>query len=376
MIVFIFLFIVLFFSYLKSKELFLSQLILIFSSLLLSFLFTIEYSLTDLAFLNSDELVYTFSRGDVFDFEGKSSRLIWYFLNDLVFYYSGVYGWENKFLPMPFLLLFNFILHCSFPNVRNISFAIYLTPYFIFISVMDLRDVLIITMCFLAFFAYVYKKSYLFILSCLFLIFLRPFSLVLIVFPILIILVFSKDVSVLKRLLTVFLISVFSVFIFYIFNDKFNMYFYRISFLIEGGGNETLQGESMSFDPFSLFIYFMKFIFAPLPISLFERVIFEGGHELFGFTDDVIRATGQIVYYCSFLYLVFNFKNFILAFRSNVFSGNEKRMFFLVLCFSIFWVVVYTFFSLGDAHTRVKLVHMLCISIGCLFIYTFKKRLK
>ena len=367
---------ILIFSYLKDKVLFLNQVTILLSTLLLFFFFLTEFSLTDLNFLNSDELVYTYARGEVFNYENKSSRLVWYLLNDFIFYYSGSYNWENKILSLPFLLLLNYCLYVSFPNLKGVSYAIILTPYLLFISVMDLRDVLIILLCFSALSSYVYGRFILFFFACLLLVFLRPFAILMVVLPLLFLLLVSSNVKIYRKAIYLSLFIIFSSFFAYIFSDKVQMYIYRMTFFLDGGGNESLQGETISFDPLSLIEYFIKFVFAPIPLSLFDRAIFNGGHEVFGMTDDLLRGVGQVVFYFLVLYFLYNISSFKKVFRSGVFSNKEVKLLAGIILFSIIWVFIYTFFSLGDAHTRVKVVHMLCISICCIFIYNFKRELK
>ena len=93
-------------------------------------------------------------------------------------------------------------------------------------------------------------------------------------------------------------------------------------------------------------------------------------------TDDLLRGVGQVVFYFLVLYFLYNISSFKKVFRSDVFSNKEIKLLAGIILFSIIWVFIYTFFSLGDAHTRVKVVHMLCISICCIFIYNFKRELK
>ena len=367
---------VLIISYFKNKALFISQLFLLFCSVLFLFFFLVEFSLTDISFLNSDELVYTYERDVLFDYDNKSSRLIWYFLNDFIAYYSGGYTWENKILPLPFLLVLNYCLFVSFPNVKGVLYALPLTPYLIFISVMDLRDVLIILLCLSALSSYVYNRFVIFFFACFLLMFLRPFAIIMIVLPVFFLLLVSRDINFHKRFLYLLFICAFSLIVTYLFFDKIQSYSYRMTFFFDTGGSESLQGETISFDPLSIFKYFVKFIFAPIPFSLFDRAIFNGGHEVFGITDDLLRGVGQTVFYSLFLYLLSNIASFKRVFKSGLFSDREIKLLAAIILFSIIWVFIYTFFSLGDAHTRVKVVHMLCVSICCIFVYNSKKELK
>jgi len=361
-------------SYLRSNKLLRTQLLLLFLSLIMFSAFLFEHALTGVLILNSDELVYTFDRGELFDFEGKSSRLIWYFLNDSVYAYSGEYGIESKLLPISSLLFLNYILHVSFPTIDKISYAIFLTPYLIFISIMDLRDVLIISLCFSAFYCFIQRKFMFFLVACLLLIFLRPFVIPLIIIPIMIVSLFDSRVGFSSRFFTILLIGVIFSSLLFLFFEKANSYIYRFSFLIDGGLNESLQGEQLSLNPSSVVKYFGKFLFAPLPTSLLERVIVDGGHEVFGAVDDMVRAIGQFLYYILFAYLVCNLKVLFVLSKREIFPPNEIKLLQIFITFSLAWVCIYTLFSLGDAHTRIKLVHMICVTICSLFIYTYKRK--
>ncbi|MGZ9897680.1 hypothetical protein [Shewanella gaetbuli] len=334
--------------------------------------FSMEYSVGVVEYFNSDELGYTLLQKENFNYTDYPFRALWHFLNDLIYITGGGYSFANKLLALPFVILIQLVTYIAFDRNKAFLLLMLACPYFIYIGTMDLRDTLIVLLCFSSLYAAVHKRYYVLLLSILLLIFLRPFAIILVLIPIILfVLLFRKKVSFSKKVGGLIFISIMSVCISVIFSSIIDSYIYRVEYLLTAENATSLKGEPMDLSPRGVLIYILTWVFTPLPSSLLDRLLESGGHAVFGLTDDLVRLLHQIIYFSCLTYVVVNFRYFISSlFIGYRFLSEEANKFYqLLLAFTLSWSFVYILFTLGAAHSRIKIVftYFVVISAVCIF---------
>ncbi|HIP33141.1 MAG TPA: hypothetical protein EYG89_00025 [Bacteroidia bacterium] len=110
----------------------------------------------------------------------------------------------------------------------------------------------------------------------------------------------------------------------------------------------------------------VKHFFAPIPTSLFSRIFDSENWNMYGYLDDVYRLIYKSFIYFIFIYIIVNFH-----FIKKVFYKWKAEMYFLVI-FSLSNAVLYTFFSFGGGHERIKIFS----TVFLVFLYSAIKNLK
>ncbi len=335
-------------------------------------IFSLEYFAGSLHYFNSDELGYTLLQGNNFDYSEYPFRALWHFLNDLVYISGGGYSFANKLLALPFVIMIQLITYLAFDKKKAFILLMYLCPYFIYIGTMDLRDTLIILLCLTAFYASINKKYLLFSLSIILLMFLRPFTIVLILTPvILLVVIFRTKLSFYRKIGFAVLIFLMMIIISVVFSSVIDSYLLRVEVLLTPTNATSLKGEPIELSINGFITYISKWIFTPLPTSLLERLVESGGHNVFGFIDDFIRMIHQFFYFFCLIYTMLNVRYFLrgLFFGYTFLSEKANKFFLLLFSFNVLWSCVYILFALGSAHSRIKVVftYFIVISAVCIF---------
>jgi hypothetical protein len=364
----------------RYKELTGPVLLLIFISLGFVTLFSFEFALGRVEFFNSDEITYTINR-DLFQGTGtEKTRLLWFYLHDFIYWVDGEYGVANKLISLPFLVILLVIIYKSFDSRLIAIYPLFLSPYIIYMSTTALRDVVIITLSFyviynVAFNRYKSAFGVLFLaISLLGLSLLRPFAVVLIFLSLFTAyVVLKRSLSLFKRAAYFVIISGSAAFTAFIMLDTLTMYTYRLETTLLSIDEINLKGEAVTYSPFNIFWFLTKYLITPLPTSLMARLL-DGGHLVYGITDDFVRMVHQIIYFVASIYIFINLKLFVKnSLYGYKYLSNQANMFYRVLfVFTCQWAMIYTLFTEGGAHSRVKVVVTLFIVISSLLLYKDK----
>ena len=364
----------------RYRELTGPVLLLMFISLGFITLFSFEFALGRVEFFNSDEITYTINRNVFQDTSLEKTRALWFYLHDFIYWIDGEYGVANKLIALPFLVILLVIIYKSFDRESIAIYPLFLSPYIIYMSTTALRDVVIITLSFYVIYNFAfnrYKSAHglLFLaISLLGLSSLRPFTLILIFLSL-----FTAYI-VLRRSLTLFeratyfvTISGFSAITASLMLDDLTNYRYRLDVTLFSDNEFNLKSENVTYSPFNVFWFTLKYLITPLPSSLMERLL-DGGHLIYGITDDFVRMVHQTIYFAALIYIFINLKLFVTkSLYGYKFLSNQANMFYRVLLvFTCSWAMIYTLFTEGGAHSRVKVVVTLFIVISSLLLYKDK----
>jgi hypothetical protein len=113
----------------------------------------------------------------------------------------------------------------------------------------------------------------------------------------------------------------------------------------------------------------LKHIFAPIPFSLLDRLLYPDVTHPFITIDDLYRFTYRTGLYFFIFYLTFNAR---IALK---FIKNNRFLFFLILTMSILNIVTYSIFTGGGGHERNKILSAFIIFVVSSGIMAQKKLL-
>ena len=105
----------------------------------------------------------------------------------------------------------------------------------------------------------------------------------------------------------------------------------------------------------------VRYAVTPLPTSVAQRFL-EGGSELWGAIDDLVRLIHQTAYYLMSLYLVVNWRTALRQLRK-----LTRGQHVLILAFLTYWPI-YSFHSYGVTHQRVKLPLQFVVFLLCFLV--------
>lgn len=337
-------------------------------------LWGIEYSLGRFpSILINDEIHYVEKATQGFTI--SADRLLFYLINYWIIHYD-IYlgGLSLKLINIPIFASFLIILYKIF-NTKKIFWLSLLLPYIAMCATYNFRDLLVwfFTASSIYFFYKTHGRILLVIISIAGLYFLRP-----IFGAILITCFFITElygfVSALKR----GKIRIFFLFFLILFalsspillhQSEHILMRYTINCETGGARLDRVVAEGYaSGDRLQDFVIAVaRYTFAPMPHSLFRRLL-EGGSEEWGFVNDMIRVVHQFFYFMMLGYLALNVKWIYPILKS-----LSKMRVVLLLNFLIY-LPVYSIHLYGVSHQRLKIPFQIVIFIICMLIVELKRR--
>lgn len=376
MITFILLFIFCLIPFFKEKKTSLLFVLLVLQSIII-ILFLFEYSYGSIEYLISDGKRYFEESSDYIQ---DNDRKAWGLFNYFVKTYDYLPEVFIKFMNIPILFIFIFYLKKHFSVINYKLLLAY--PYLFFLSISNLRDILIwLSALFVVRFYFIKKSPIYFILSSILLIFLRPLMIVPILTFILGRLLYNnfikKGSSLSKKNkfkgLIFFVIIVGASFLFKEnIESRFNKVSYSLKYrFIENLGERLDERASGTIEANNLgeafFMGALRYVTTPLPTSKIKMLLSDKSEVKYGYFTEYLRVTGQIVYFFMMLYIAINFRKLIPVIKK--FSTGQAAYAFWL--FSFF--PIYAFYHFGTGHQRLKLPFQIFIFIIFIYVYRHKK---
>jgi len=306
-------------------------------------------------------------------------RATWGYINYFEKYYDVFGVYFAKFINIPLILIFNKLLQNLFQrNLWNINIILFL-PYYFYLGISNLRDVLIMIVLLLVISNFNKKEQKHKILTFVFLLTLytlRPF--IAVITLIVLSYYWSKRRMNKNYLSKAFYLSLAFGFIFLcylVFQSRISQYTYNLQYYLSEGLSDRVIGRDAEQlgDPTSPLFWVkahLRYIFTPMPHSLAINLLEHSSDLKYGLTSRVLRIINQLIYFGFIIYIFINFKKILKVLRT--LSIPMKS--FLLVCFT--YMPIYSIFHFGGVHQRTKLPFQVCIIIiGCL-IYKFNKTKK
>ncbi len=302
------------------------------------------------------------------------SRATWGYINYFEKHYD-IFGFTfAKILNIPLLLIFNKLLQNLFkPYLGKINIIFWL-PYFFFLGISNLRDILII-ISILSIITFFYKKQVkYYLLAMLFFLILytlRPFIALVLLFVIAYYL--TPRTRTKLQLMKYIVFFIFSTFlILETFSFKIDQYLYNLSYYLNEGLEERIElreaevlGKSQS--PLFWIKAHLRYVFTPMPHSIISSLNDGMQSFTYGLTSKVLRLINQLIYFGFLVYISLNFSKVYSAFK--VLNSSAKS--FLIVSVSYF--PIYSILHFGGVHQRTKLPFQVFIIIIGLLIWRYKK---
>ncbi len=380
MILFTTLFIIAFVIY-KSKKRIKSFFYISIVSFLVFIFFLFEYAQGDVSYLISDGYRYFFRPEDwIIDID----RALWGFVNYFEKYYDIGGAFFIKILNIPILLIFLIQLERTFKFIKEPYVYILVYPYLLFLSISNLRDILIWLFAILIFQQF-YKKTvksyFAAIIFGIGLYMLRPFMFATAFIAIIAVESFSlfsisKKISSRQKLFKLSLILFLGLSILSIYpliTDKVDSYFYNARYMLtEGFSERAIERKAdeiidVTNIPKSIIIGHIRYILTPVPTSLLKRLISNEFDFLnYGIVGEILRLINQINYYLIMILVLINFKSVIKTIQ--YFSREQKGFLLWLLAF----LPIYAVAHFGGSHQRLKLPFQIFLFI----IYVYATKIK
>lgn len=346
-------------------------------------LFIIEVGLTSLDYFVSDELIY---KSNIQQGVYHLDRYFWVVLNQHLLNIDIFGTVALKLVSIPVLFFTLYMLWSIFFNDKRIFLIVLIIPYIAFIATKNLRDIFILFFIVSIFYCfYKLKNRWLVVFPVLLLFFTRPFmafiAIGLIIYDLYIKKIFVNyiNISILRNKFTINIKLIKYLFIVvaltYIFlsvpyvNKRLNSYWYYFIYYTAGEGYEKRLESSEALSTGYKFLDYsygaIRYVFAPIPTSLFGRLL-KGGTSDWGIIDDLIRLINQIFYYFLLLYVLINIRNIFKKFKL---CPAEIRLFTISM---LFYLPLYTFYGFGMGHQRIKIP----FQIGVFMFYIINKNVK
>jgi len=331
---------------------------------LLSYLFEVEFGNVD--YYLSDGYQYI---NYPEDWIKELDRAAWGYLNYFEKYYDIFGVVFAKFINIPLILVFNKLLQNLFREKLLNFNIIFLLPYYFYLGISNLRDVLImivILVVMLTFNKKELKYKLISSISLLLLYVLRPFiaGITFLVISYYLLKPYLKNNYISRIFYSSIAIMV--IYIFYtIFQTKILQYSYNFKYYIgEGLQDRVVARKAEVLGEVNSYLFWVKahlrYIFTPMPQSLFLSS-FNNEPLNYGLTSRVLRIINQLIYYGYFVYISLNLPKLLQIYRT--LSSPMKS--FLLICFS--YLPIYSILHFGGVHQRTKLPFQVCIIlIGCL----------
>jgi hypothetical protein len=350
-----------------------------FICLFFTTLYGIEYASGNIELFTSDEAYYVFiAENKLFDI--KDNRFLWYFINYLILNYDIAGTLFLKLINVP-ILISTLVLLARIFQSNKIFNALFFLPYLAFMTIYNLRDILILFVLIISVYSY-YNKSYIkMTISSMILFYLRP-QYVFIIFGIIVFIsiILSKKEKKKKTQLTlkkIITLPIFILLIILLIGANYN----RLSTVIDKNMiafERHINNEAEFIDRMKrtgatgniikdLPISMLKYTFSPLPTSLFQRII-NGGDSQWSLTDDIVRLINQCGYYLLLGYLVIHYKYF----KRVIFSLDNMQLSIILILFS--YMPIYSFYLYGVMHQRLRLPFQVMIYLFAIKIYEYRKK--
>jgi hypothetical protein len=347
---------------------------------LVSFLF--EYYLGRVDFLISDGYKY-YANPEHWII--NIDRALWGYVNYFLKYIDIGGDFFIKILNIPVLLIFLYLLRELYDRCKKQIWFVIACPSLLYLSISNLRDVLIWLMALLFIKSYFIKQPinlFFAALSAMALYSLRPFMLGTALMAIVFFELFFNEELNRRGLVTKyfsrvgFLMVVVSLgFLVYpVVKSRLDTYLYNGQWLLESGyvsiakdkGVEDLIDSSNV--PRAIVFATLRYIFTPQPDSIIRRWLDSDiPPSPYGFISEFLRLFNQVIFYLVIIYLAFNFRSALRVLASM--NSTQKAMLFWFVMF----LPIYSFVHFGGAHQRLKLPFQLALVIIALYSYLHKQ---
>ena len=354
----------------------------IFIVLLIHVLFTLDFTLGNISYFVSDELAYiSHGANSHLSEQGNTDRKLWVVLNSIMqwpFYTDGLF---NKLVPLVFLPFLMLVIYRIANNVRVAKYFVFIFPYTLFLSQINLRDILIYVVALYAlyiFFSFKNKYKY-FLISALLimLVFLRPFLIPIVIMSIMVTQFIFNQSAVEKRLYLLLkiglIVIVLSLLGYMLLASRIEQYMRYLTFILENGVNARGSEERIELGIGYILMSIVKFYTTPLPGSIIARALTDYSNQ-FGYLDDVFRFLSQLSLYISTIYLVY-----LTILKKNKWSrllAKKNRAAISVIIYLSLNSLLYAMYYGGGGHSRLKIGVYLTIFLLILIMKSDERRIK
>lgn len=328
-------------------------------------LFVIEVQFSALKYFDSDEINYLYQIG----YNLNLDRFFWFSLNRFLVKIDYGATVSIKLFNIPMLFFTLYMLWAIFFNDKSVFMVVFVLPYLALIATKDFRDVTILCFTVSVFYTfYKLRKRWLGVILLLFLFILRPFIgfivIFLIVYDLFIkeILWNSISVSLVRPKFIIktrfFKFLTITILIYFLFmsipyvNNRIGSYWYYLTYYTSGEGyikKQIARGAIQTGHYLTDYLVGgIRYAITPIPTSVLKR-LFHGGTETWGILDDIIRVLNQSFYYLILFYVLVNLKYIYPKFKRS--PPEQRLLIILLLCH----LPLYTFYSFGIGHQRVKI---------------------
>ncbi|ENM8382663.1 hypothetical protein AB8216_004387 [Vibrio alginolyticus] len=350
----------------RKNGFFLVAMVLFFGLLCLVFQIY-EYQTFSTLLYKTDEQTYIdLASKDIDDL----ARSLWILINKYFFYIEPTSNYYiMKMVNIPILMIFSYYFYLFLDSKKHALLLIVFVPYLFVMSVSNLRDLLIL-FSIVSFFYFLKKRAYsISVVFFFLLLFLRPLMAILSISSLLLVLFFMSNLKFRNKFLYFVVSLLFFIFAYILIKDYIASYFNYYTYLYDNSGDVDARGVVASGFNIKDFSYaLLTYIATPMPHSLIERIV-DGGSEIWGITDDVFRAIGQVLYYIMIASIVF-----ITAIKPKKSIEKIKlvpvELKALILTF-ILYAPIYAIHLSGITHQRLKVPFQIAVFI--IFIILFFK---
>ena len=361
---------VLFISLKIGKEVFIANFVVLLGAMILHFVIYLEYNLgitTD--YFLSDEIFYLseYFRGNVDWQTGNvESRKLWFIINGALID-TGAADVIFKMVNIPFLLLLNCYFYLLSEKNKLALWLPFILPYLLFISVTNLRDVLIfmslLGMIYHAFQIGMGHKLLAFVFALL-LFNLRPFSLFIGAGVIVGFMIFQRDrqIKTLAKIVVLMVIALVAV----ILAPMLKGYYDTVIYVLSTPG--VLREGHRGFGAFDVVEYFVRSFLAPFPSTLAIMLSQGETHSGWGYAHDIIRILNQLSVMA--LFVVLGWKSLVALINRRIFDMFEFGKYGKILVIIFFFhTLAYALYSAGTMHSRLHLFGNLMILVLVMSVY-------
>ncbi len=338
--------------------------------------FLLEFSMGNVDFLISDGKRY-FENPE--SWINDTDRRVWGYVNYYVKYIDFYGEFFIKIMNIPVVIIFAKFLQGLFRNLLGNFNIIYFLPYFLYLGISNLRDVLILLLVALILLCLKYIKYpplFVIVILASFVLFgLRPFVLILLLISFL----FARFIKLNQgklllnfiALLAFFALSIIS---YDLISKRIETYSYNLNYYTNEGLSARVDSRGANFLGEINSVNFwinahLRYAFTPRPTSMLISILDGSDPLTYGLTSKFLRIINQIFYFIAIVYILLNFRKIITAIR--IYTAIQFS--FLIVMFSYF--PIYSFYHFGGVHQRTKIPFQIFIIILAYTIYKYKKKL-
>jgi hypothetical protein len=321
----------------------------------------------------SDELLYlTEYLGGDLDWESNTvrTRRFWFLVNKLILL-TGESMIAFKLINIPFLMILNCYFYLLTGKNKLALLLPFVLPYLLFLSVTNLRDMLI----FLSIFAVVYHAlnrgvgHLLFMLMYGFILFnLRPFSLFMVIGVLMLWLLYEARKRI--NLTSVMHLSLLIVPLIYWLSPLIVNYYDSVVYYL--AHREVLREGHRGFGLLNIGEYLARSIYAPFPTTLASMLMESDEHTGWGYTHDIVRFINQVSIMVISAMIIFKLVEVFLLGKKIVFELITRDSVILALIL-LAHSVIYALYSAGAMHSRLHLFGNMFLFLLFLNIRSEKK---